>query len=216
MAHTIDETTYQQYLSALLAGNRAECARIVQELVSAGTQLKHLYTDLFRRSQYRVGELWESQRISVAVEHLATAITERMLSLVHPLVLSGAARDRTIIIACVADEYHQLGGRMIADFCELRGWRAPFLGANTPLADLLQLIEERRPNLLGLSLSIFFNLPSLLKALDAVSIRFPDLPILVGGQAFRWGAKAALQPYPNAKYIESLDELEQSMEAYEH
>ena len=105
---------------------------------------------------------------------------------------------------------------MIADFCELRGWRSPFLGANTPLADLLQLIEERRPDLLGLSLSIYFNLPSLLKALDAVSGKYPDLPILVGGQAFRWGAKAALQPYPNVKYLESLDELEQSMAAYEH
>lgn len=216
MTPTIDETTYAQYLSALLAGDRAQCARIVQELVSAGTQVKHIYADLFQRSQYRVGELWECQRISVAVEHLATAITERMLTLVQRQVFSGMARERTIIIACVADEYHQLGGRMIADFCELRGWRAPFLGANTPLADLLQLIKERRPNLLGLSLSIYFNLPALLEALDAVSIRFPDLHILVGGQAFRWGAKAALQPYPKAKYIESLDELEQSMEAYEH
>jgi methanogenic corrinoid protein MtbC1 len=152
----------------------------------------------------------------VAVEHLATAITEHMLTVVRPQVFSGSTRDRTIIIACVADEYHQLGGRMIADFCELRGWRAPFLGANTPLADLLQLIEDRRPELLGLSLSVYFNLPSLLKAIDAVSSRFPNLPILVGGQAFRWGAKAALQPYPNASYIESLDELEQIMAAYEH
>ena len=216
MTHTIDEATYEQYLAALLAGDRAQCARIVQELVSADTPVKHIYTELFQRSQYRVGELWECQRISVAVEHLATAITERMLTLVYPQVFSGSARDRTIIIACVADEYHQLGGRMIADFCELRGWRSPFLGANTPLPDLLQLIEERRPDLLGLSLSIYFNLPSLLKALDAVSGKYPDLPILVGGQAFRWGAKAALQPYPNVKYLESLDELEQSLAAYEH
>ena len=216
MSSTLDETTYDQYLAALLAGNRAECARIVQDLVSAGTQVKQLYTDLFQRSQYRVGELWEHQHISVAIEHLATAITERMLSLVHSMVLSGSQRDRTIIVACVADEYHQLGGRMIADFCELRGWRAPFLGANTPLADLLQLIAQRRPDLLGLSLSIYFNLPSLIKVLDAVSSQYPDLPILVGGQALRWGAKAALQPYPNVKCIDSLDELEQSMAAYEH
>lgn len=215
MTHTIDETTYEHYLAALLAGNRAECASIVQELVSADTPVKHLYTDLFQRSQVRVGELWECQRISVAVEHLATAITGRMLTLVHPQVFSGSARDRTIIIACVADEYHQLGGRMIADFCELHGWRSPFLGANTPLADLLQLIEDRRPDLLGLSLSIYFNLPSLLKALDAVSGKYPDLQILVGGQAFRWGAQAALQPYANARYVESLDELEQSLAAYE-
>lgn len=216
MTQPIDETTYASYLEALLAGNRAECARIVQALLSAGTGLKDLYTQLFQRAQYQVGELWEHQRISVAVEHLSTAITERMLTLVQAQAFSRPAIDRTIIIACVADEYHQLGGRMIADFCELRGWRGYFLGANTPLPDLLQLIEERRPDLLGLSLSIYFNLPALLAALDAVSGKYPDLPILVGGQAFRWGAAEALQPYPNATYIASLDELEQRMAAYEH
>lgn len=216
MTHAIAETTYEHYLAALLAGRREECATIVQELLSAGTGLKELYVGLFQRSQYQVGELWEHQRISVAVEHLCTAITERMLTLVQGQVFSRPAIDRTIIISCVADEYHQLGGRMIADFCEMRGWRGYFLGANTPLADLLQLIEERRPNLLGLSLSIYFNLPMLLKALDAVSGKYPELPILVGGQAFRWGAAEALQPYPNASYIASLDELEQRMAAYEH
>lgn len=215
MAHTIDETTYEQYLAALLAGKRDECSRIVQELLAAGTELKDLYVRLFQRSQYQVGELWEHQRISVAVEHLCTAITERMLTLVQGQVFSRPARDRTIIISCVADEYHQLGGRMIADFCELRGWRGYFLGANTPLADLLQLIEERRPDLLGLSLSIYFNLPALLNALDAVTGKYPDLPILVGGQAFRWGAEAALKPYPQASYIASLDELERRMAACE-
>jgi len=216
MTHAIAETTYEHYLAALLAGRREECAAIVQELLAAGTGLKELYVGLFQRSQYQVGELWEHQRISVAVEHLCTAITERMLTLVQAQVFSRPARDRTIIISCVADEYHQLGGRMIADFCEMRGWRGYFLGANTPLANLLQLIEECRPDLLGISLSIYFNLPALLKALDAVSEKYPDLPILVGGQAFRWGAAEALQPYPKAAYIASLDELEQRLAVYEH
>ena len=55
-----------------------------------------------------------------------------------------------------------------------------------------------------------------LKALDAVSGKYPELPILVGGQAFRWGAEAALKPYPNATYIATLDALEQRMADYEH
>jgi len=207
MTHAIDEATYASYLAALLAGKRAECAGIVQQLVSAGTGLKALYTDIFQRAQYQVGELWEQQRISVAVEHLSTAITERMLTLVQAQAFGRPAVDRTIIIACVADEYHQLGGRMIADFCELRGWRAYFLGANTPLPDLLHLIDAHRPDLLGLSLSIYFNLPSLIKALAAVSGEYPELPIVVGGQAFRWGAESALTPYANVSYIASLDAL---------
>lgn len=215
MTHAIDDENYQRYLAALLAGDRAECARIVQGFVATGAGLKDMYVHLFQRALYQVGELWEHQRISVAVEHLATAITERMLTLVHAQAFSGEPRNRTIIIACVADEYHQLGGRMIADFCELRGWRGYFLGANTPLADLLRMIEERRPSLLGLSLSIFFNMPALLKALDAVSGAHPDLPILVGGQAFRWGGLAAIQRYPNVSYMASLDALEQRMLACE-
>ena len=211
MTHNIDDSTYERYLAALLAGNRAECAKIVQGLVALGVGLKDLYANLFQRSLYQIGELWEHQRISVTVEHLATAITERMLTLVQAQVLGGAARDRSIIIACVADEYHQLGGRMVADFCEMRGWRGYFLGANTHLPDLLRQIEERRPDLLGLSLSVYFNLPALLQALDTITRAYPDLPILVGGQAFRWGAADAVQHYPNLTHIASLDELEQRL-----
>jgi methanogenic corrinoid protein MtbC1 len=215
MNNVIDEATYAQYLSALLAGDRETCASTVQVLLNAGTELKPLYVGLLQRAQYQVGELWEQEKISVAVEHLSTAITQRMLSLIQAQTLQGARRNRTIIVACVADEFHQLGGRMVADFCELRGWRGYFLGANTSIADLLQVIAQRKPDLLGLSLSIYFNLPKLIAALDAVTANYPKLPILVGGQAFRWGAQDALQPYPNAAYMETLDALEERMAAYE-
>ena len=213
--HALTELVYEEYLAALLAGDRARCIAIVEELLAAGVGLKELYVDLFQRALYEVGDLWERQRISVAVEHLATAITERLLALVQPQVFSGASRERSIVIACVGNEYHQLGGRMVADLCELQGWRGYFLGADTPLPDLLRLIEERRPTLLGLSLSIYFNLPALLQALDVVTTAYPDLPILVGGQAFRWGGVADVQGYPNVSYIASLDELEKRMLTHE-
>jgi methanogenic corrinoid protein MtbC1 len=213
--HASTQLVYEEYLASLLAGDRARCVAIVQELLAAGVGLKELYVDLFQRALYEVGELWERQRISVAVEHLATAITERLLALVQPQVFSGASRERSIVIACVGNEYHQVGGRMVADLCELQGWRGYFLGADTPLPDLLRSIGERRPTLLGLSLSIYGNLPALLEALDAVTAAHPDLPILVGGQAFRWGGVADVQGYPNVSYIASLDELEKRMLTHE-
>lgn len=214
MSGTLDESTYQQYLRALLAGERAQCASIVQGLVAADTDLKSLYLKLFQRAMYEVGELWENQRISVASEHLATAITERMLSMVQPYAFAGQQRERSIVVACVADEYHQLGGRMIADFCELRGWRGYFLGVDTPLPKLLLTIEERRPTLVGLSLSLTLNLPGLITALDAITDKFPAQPILVGGQALRWGGLEAVQAYPNVTCISSLDDLEQQLATY--
>jgi MerR family transcriptional regulator, light-induced transcriptional regulator len=209
----ITESTYEQYLAALLLGDRPGCSSIVQDSSSAGAEVKDLYLNLFQRSLYQVGDLWEQHRISVAVEHLATAITERVMTIVQPKVFSGAVRERSIIVACVADEYHQLGGRMVADLAELHGWRGFFLGANTPLEGLLQMIDQQKPDLVGLSLSVYCNLAGLVQALDAVSGTFPGLPVLVGGQALRprWGGTSWLGGYSDVRPIVTLDELEREL-----
>lgn len=212
----VDEGAYQAYLSALLKGDRAECARIVEGLMSDGTSLRNLYIDLFQRALYAVGERWERQQISVAVEHLATAITERMLTLVQPQVFSaGGSRHRSIVVACTAGEFHQIGGRMIADLCELSGWRGYFLGTDTSLDKLLRTIAERRPTLLGLSLALLTNLPSLIRAIEAVTAAHPRLPIVVGGQAFRFGGHEALKGYPNVAYLASFADLERRLASFE-
>ena len=213
----ITESTYEQYLGALLQGDRPVCSQIVQDRCSAGAELKDLYLNLFQRSLYQVGDLWEQHRVSVAVEHLATAITERVMTIVQPSVFGGGPRKRSIIVACVADEFHQLGGRMVADLAELHGWRGYFLGANTPVEGVLQMIDRQKPDLVGLSLTVFFNLPALVKALDEITCSFPGLPVLVGGQAFRsrWGGTAALQRYRQVRLVTTLDELEQELAADE-
>lgn len=214
MTTHVTDPIYNAYLAALLAGDRAGCTNIVQELNNADITLKDLYLNLFQRSLYRTGELWEQHKVSVSVEHLATAITERLLTLVEPKIFSGQYRDQSVIVACVADEYHQIGARMVADLFELHGWRGYFLGANTPVQDLLNMIEEKKPALIALSLSIYSNLPALIKALDTIRSKYPDLPILVGGQAFRWGGTDSLKQYRNVTYISSIDQLEQAMEKY--
>ncbi|MBC8870474.1 MAG: cobalamin B12-binding domain-containing protein [Planctomycetes bacterium] len=202
------DSVYRRYLACLLKGDRTQCSEIVAELLEAKTDVKELYTGLFQRSMYEVGELWERHKISVAVEHLATAITESLLSLVYPAVFSAPHTNRSGVIACVANEYHQIGAKMVADLFELNGWHGYFLGANMPLGDLIRMIADKKPEMVGLSLAVYSNMPSLLKVLDAVTSASPEQRILVGGQAFRWGGSGALGEYSNTVYVSSLSELE--------
>jgi methanogenic corrinoid protein MtbC1 len=157
---------------------------------------------------YEVGELWERHKISVAVEHLATAITESLLTLVYPAVFSAPHANRSGVIACVANEHHQIGGKMVADLLELNGWHGYFLGANMPLEDLMQMIADKQPDLVGLSLSVYSNMPSLITVLDAVTSSHPESRVLVGGQAFRWGGCEVVDAYSNTVYVSSLSQLE--------
>src|SRR6056297_1720566 len=65
---------YDDYLMSLLAGDRRRCRDFVRQLLDQGVGVKILYSDLFRNSLYEVGSLWENNQVSVATEHLATAV----------------------------------------------------------------------------------------------------------------------------------------------
>ncbi len=208
----ITETLYSQYFTALLAGNRVQCTEIVEQLLDKNIPIYALYTDLFQRSMYEVGRLWEENKISVAVEHLTTSITESLLALVYPTIFSAPHKNKSIVVSCSANEYHQIGAKMVADVFELNGWHGYFLGANTPVTDLIKYIDNKKPDLVGLSLSIYFNLPVLSKIIDNINTHFPAQDILVGGQAFRWGGKEELHKKKNVLYLESLDKIAQVAE----
>jgi methanogenic corrinoid protein MtbC1 len=214
MKNRVTEDQYQVFYNGLLISDRILCTQVLQDVLHSDVDIKDVYVYLFQRALYEVGEQWERGRISVAVEHAATAIIERLLTVVQSKVLSGGERTYTAIIACVADEYHQLGARIVADMFELHGWRCYFLGANTPLPDLLQMIHKHQPEVLGLSLSIYFNLPSLLHAHTVVRKEFPNQAVIVGGQGFRWGGSEALSTDPHVMCISSLDDLERYLKTY--
>jgi methanogenic corrinoid protein MtbC1 len=207
----ISESLYHNYLASLISGDKKRCASIVQDLLSKDVDVYSLYVNLFQHALYEVGELWERNRISVAVEHLATSITESLLNLVYPRIFAADHSGKKAVIACVANEYHQIGGKMVADILELHGWDGYFLGANTPPEELLKLIDDKKPDLIGLSLAISINLDNLWRVIEMARSTFPHIPILVGGQAFRWGGTDKLSEYEGVAYVASLKDLEKRL-----
>lgn len=204
----LTETMYQDYLACLIKGDRTRCAETVTSLLDRRVEIKTLYLELFQKSLYDVGLMWEANKISVAREHLATAITESLLSLIYPELFAKEEKTRSVVISCAVNEFHQVGGKIVADFCEIHGWDAYFLGANTPMEHLLGFIDEVRPDLIGLSLSVYFNLPRLKKEIRAIQSNFSRTDLMVGGQAFALGGEKMLSSVANINYVPGLDELE--------
>ena len=203
-----EKTLYSNYKEHLLEGNKSACYKIIQQLIDNNTNILSIYLDYFQRSLYEIGELWEQNKISVAQEHLATSITANLMTLMYPTIFEAEKTGKKAIISCVANEYHQIGGKMVADIFEISGWDTYFLGANTPSGELIRYIEEKEPDLLALSLALHFNLPKLVEVINEVNQHFNELPVLVGGQAFRWGNYDLLQKFKNVQYIDSLENLQ--------
>ena len=207
----ISEHIFEHYLNSLMDGDRQQCTAIVEDLLRSNVGLKDLYIQLFQASLYRVGELWERNVISVATEHLATSITEGLLGLAYPYIFAAPHIGKKAIISCVANEFHQIGGKMVADIFELHGWDGYFLGANTPPDGLLKLIDTKKPDLVGLSLAVYTNFDNLVKVVEMVRANFRDLRILVGGQAFLWGGYDQVLKHGEVIYLPTLEDLERTI-----
>ena len=203
----ITKQIYDQYLSALIAGQRFVCHGIVEDLIQRDISLEELYLGLFQKSMYDVGALWESNRLSVSTEHLATVITESLMTLAYPLLFSHERTGNSAIVACIAHEFHQLGAKMVADFIELAGWDSYFLGGNTPTGDLLSLIEAKKPTILALSLALDSRVAVLKETLTEIRKNFNGLPIVLGGQGLSGNQADFISDFNEVHYLASIEQM---------
>ena len=165
-AHGLAET--RRLLStAALAGNRRAALTIVQEALTQGHPLLDVYMEVFEASQREIGRMWETNRISVANEHMATAVTQYVMARIA--MDAPRAPDRgTVVVTGVDGEQHQIGGNLISDALMTDGWDVQFLGTNMPHEGIVQVVERRTPAVLGISVTMLFNIPRAVALIDAV------------------------------------------------
>jgi MerR family transcriptional regulator, light-induced transcriptional regulator len=184
-----------RYLDRLLAFDQEGALAEVRRMLDAGTSLRSLYLDGFEPVQHEVGRLWERNLISVAHEHYCTAITQLALAETYPRFIRPSHGAPRMIVTCVPGELHELGGRMVADFFELEGWDATYLGEPARLNDVLSALTETGAMLLGISVTMTHNLPSASELISQVRERFAVdvVKILIGGRALAMSHKTWTQ-----------------------
>ena len=195
------------FLSYLLKGNRVECEKVMREFIKINPSIIVLYEDIFKNSLYRIGELWEYNKISVAVEHMATLLIQDLMNELFIKIRSLERKNKKILISSIEIEEHQVGGKMVADIFEKNSWDAHFLGANTPTQELVNYCNLIKPDLIGLSISVYSNMQFLIKEITTIRETF-NIPIIIGGQALVKVGKKVSEKFTDVLYFANLEEVE--------
>ena len=174
------------YLQAVRSGQRRAALNIALEALRNGASVPDVYREILQPVQYEIGRLWERNEMTVAREHMATAVTQYVVGQLYShLEIPEASRGNALVTG-VRGELHQLGANMVADVLEADGWNVRFLGTQLPHRGVLEAVDEHEPELIGISATVLFNLPAVAELIEELRSRFDDqLTILVGGSAFR-------------------------------
>lgn len=167
---------------AVLRGDEYTAVDVVVDALHDGIDAETVLLEVIGVVQASVGEDWAANRISVAQEHAATAINDRVigtLALSTPRSPGGRGR---ITVACVDGEWHALPARLLAEVLRLRGFDVDYLGAQVPSAHLITHLHRTGPDAVALSSSIATRLPTAHATISACQAA--GVPVIVGGAAF--------------------------------
>ncbi|MFD6425006.1 B12-binding domain-containing protein [Streptomyces sp. NPDC060198] len=171
---------------AVLEGDEHTATGLVLDALHDGVHAESVLLDVVVPVQGRIGVEWAANRITVAQEHAATAINDRVVGAVSR---SGAARavrasgvSGRVTVACVDGEWHALPARILAEVLTLRGLRVDYLGAQVPTAHLIAHLHRTGATAVALSASLATRLPAAHTAITACQAT--GTPVLAGGAAF--------------------------------
>ncbi len=176
----------QVFMTLLLQGDTQGCLGIVDKSIFTAEDLKYFYLHVIWPALYSIGHLWEANHISVAEEHVATAIVGRVMASLYPRFALFDVTKGKAIVSAGPNEFHEVGARMVADFMEMDGWDVTYLGANTPADVLLDTLKQNKPFVVALSVATVFNLESALQLIRMIK-NDPEtsgIKVMVGGRAF--------------------------------
>ncbi|WP_431781977.1 cobalamin B12-binding domain-containing protein [Streptomyces chumphonensis] len=184
MSRSALDTLRDDLWRAVAGGDEAAALELVRRargpVADAETLLVAVVADL----QGRIGAAWAEDRLSVAQEHAATAINDRVVTLLSTPETGGGppARRGRVVVACVEGEWHALPARLVAGVLRLRGWQVDFLGAQTPTRHLVNHLHRTTADTVLLSSSLPTRLPAAHAAISACHA--VGTPVLAGGAAF--------------------------------
>jgi len=175
------------YIEELLAGERGSATQRILAAVESGLSIRDLYLDVFEPVLGEIGYLWETNQISVGQEHYCTAVTQSIMAQLFPHIFSSSLKSRRLVATSVAGNLHEIGIRMVADLFEMFGWDTHYLGANTPIRDLVTSLRELQPDAVAISVMLTSQISAAGETITAIRADegLRDVLVIVGGRALR-------------------------------
>lgn len=164
-----------------LQGEEEEALRLVRNYLGSHSY-EELNDQVVTPAMYRIGELWEQNKVSVAEEHLATAVCEFVLSATEIRAEEKDGRLKAMIFAPEGEE-HYIGLKMVAAMFREEGYSVRYMGPNLPLDAALSLADEWKPDVVALSGALAHRLPALKTYAQAFTSLEHKPTVLIGGRA---------------------------------
>lgn len=185
----MDTKLYHQYLKYLDTEDKDGLIAYALGLLNENqVTLEQLYLDFITPSLVNFVCDMQDKTICIWKEHTRTSITRTLLECTYPFVAKKKEHikkiNKSVVIVCPTQELHEIGAIIATHFFILAGFNAQYIGANTPKYEIVSAANVLKPDFIALSVTNYYNLVVTKQLTETLRELYPNLKIIVGGQAF--------------------------------
>ncbi|MBW3619204.1 MAG: B12-binding domain-containing protein [Actinobacteria bacterium] len=189
MAEDADGTTaaggdddHERLLELASRSDLTAALQLADGLLAGGLTVERFVTDIVAPVQRRIGQLWQTNRWTVAQEHAATAVIDAVVGVLDRRSPDLPARTGRIAVVCAEGEWHVLATRLVTAGLRSRGWAVVNLGGSMPAPHLATAARREDWTAAVVCCSISMHLPGAGRSIRAV--RGEGVPVLATGAGY--------------------------------
>ncbi len=162
--------------SAIVTGDETQARQRIERL-AAGVAVIDLCQRVIAPAMRHIGDDWAEGQVSIAEEHRASAICERLIAL-H--TRQPAWPRGTVVVTTPPGERHSLPALMAAATLREDRWLVHHLAADLPFAEVTRLAQDVHADLAVLSAATQDTGRRAMEATSEMAAACPGLDVLIG------------------------------------
>lgn len=166
----------------LVEGDAEGAFQLCEAALASWARPADLHLELVAPAMRSIGDRWANGELSVADEHRAVAVANRVLGRLGPAFIRPGRRRGTVVIGAPEGDQHALPVALVGDLLRAEGWSVIDLGADIPAQAFVTAAQRAdRLRAVAIGATLAGNEVAIRKTTGALHEALPGVGVLVGG-----------------------------------
>lgn len=151
--------------------------------------LTDFYDKLLKPVMYKIGDLWEREKLDVATEHASTNTAISLIKVINERItarirMSGISSQNKTVICTPDGELHGLACNMIESLLLSKGFKVYNISTSIPTEYIMDFMRDLQPDIIFISITLAENIKPAERLIQKIHQKYNNrLPVVVGGSA---------------------------------
>lgn len=150
--------------------------------------LVEFYDKLLKPVMYKIGDLWNQEKLDVATEHASTNTALSLIKIINEQItrarIAKGASQYKIVICTPEGELHGLACNIIESLLLSKGFKVYNISTSVPTGFILDYIHNLLPDIIFISITLAENIKPAERLIKQIRLKYNNkLPVIVGGSA---------------------------------